>query len=74
MTPVNRLRKCMVTQSQFDKEAKKWLDPHTSPGWLHGLFQYQDGDEMGVVAVVELEDGNVIESPVDRVRMLEWPE
>ena len=71
---MDKPRKCMVTRSNFDKVTKKYLDPITHPGWCHGFFQYRDNDELGVIAVVELEDGGLVESPVDRVRMLEWPE
>jgi hypothetical protein len=37
---------------------------------VHGMFGYQDGDEAGTTAVVELEDGKVIEVMPDNLQFI----
>lgn len=71
---MDKPRKCVVTRSQYDDEAKKWGEPTQYKGWFHGIFQGSDGDEVGAFATIELEDGTIIEVLADRVQMLERPE
>ena len=40
------------------------------PVTVHGAFQYQDGDEAGILILVELEDGRLIEAGPSQVTMI----